>query len=128
MTPKKEKGDWGERIACELFTSQGWGILAQNWKMGHYEVDLVLHKGDTIVFVEVKTRTSAEVDPIEAVDKRKRAHLIASADVFMKHYELPFEFRFDIVGITGTPEAYEVEHIPDAFYPSLRNYNYKFKL
>lgn len=128
MPSKKEKGDWGELVACDLFTAQGWGILEQNWRMGHYEIDLILHKGQTIVFVEVKTRTSSEIDPIDAVDKRKRAHLIASADAYLKHYDLPYDFRFDIVGITGTPESYEVEHIPDAFYPAPRKFNYIFKL
>lgn len=121
-------GDWGEQVACDMYVGQGYAIVERNWRMGHYEVDLVAMKGDTIVFAEVKTRSSAEADPIEAVDKRKRARLIASADAFMKHYDLPYEFRFDIVGITGSPQAYEVEHIPDAFMPSLRNYNYKFKL
>lgn len=128
MPTKKETGNWGERIAVDLYTSRGYGIVQTQWHMGHYEIDLVAQKGETIVFVEVKTRTSADADPIDAVDKRKRAHMCASADAYLRHYDIPFDFRFDIVGITGTPESYTVEHIPDAFMPAPRNFNFKFKL
>lgn len=116
----KAAGKWGEIAAANFLTVQGYGILEQNWRMGHLELDIVAQKGDTIAFVEVKTRTKDDDDPLTAVNKRKRARMIAAADAYMRRYELPFEFRFDIINITGTPNSHQLEHIPDAFLPSLK--------
>lgn len=116
----KAAGKWGESVAADFLTAQGYGILEQNWRMGHLELDIVVQMGDTIAFVEVKTRTNEDVDPLTAVDKRKRARMAKAADAYLRRYQLPFEFRFDIINITGTPESYQLEHIPDAFLPSLK--------
>lgn len=113
-------GRWGEDAAAQYLSAQGYAIVERNWRMGHLELDLVVQKGDVMAFVEVKTRRSRDVDPSEAVDKRKRARMITAADTFLRHYELPFEFRFDIVSVTGTPQSYECEHVPDAFMPRLK--------
>lgn len=116
----KDAGKWGETAAAAFLVAQGYGILEQNWRMGHLEIDIVAQKGETIAFVEVKTRRSPDSDPLSAVDKRKRSRMMLAADAYLRRYELPFEFRFDIVNITGTAESHIVEHIPDAFMPPLR--------
>lgn len=121
-------GKWGEKIAYEYLLAQGYAIVAQNWRLGHYELDIIAQKGGLIIFVEVKTRLSAAYDPVDAVDKRKRAKMITSADAFIHKYNVPMEYRFDILAITGTEDNYTVEHIPDAFLPSLKRFNYSFRL
>ena len=69
----KAKGKQGEKIAEEYLINKGWKILDKNF---HYskmaEIDLVCRFGDEIIFVEVKTRTTATFGaPEEAVDYRK---------------------------------------------------------
>lgn len=125
MTPESAKrGKWGEDVAAEFLAAQGYAIRHRNWRMEHYELDIVAQQGNEIIFVEVKMRQGPNDDPIEAVNKRKRARMISSADVYlyMIEDEGHFEYRFDIIGITGTPDSYEIEHIPDAFLPSLTTY------
>ncbi len=118
----KAVGAWGEEVAARLLASQGYAILERNWQMGHYEVDIIAMKDDYIVFVEVKTRTSDDYDPVEAVDSRKRRRITISADVYLRTYDFPHQFRFDIVSITGTEANHTVEHITDAYLPTLKSY------
>lgn len=98
---KSEVGKWGEDLAADYLVSQGYAIVERNWKMHHYEVDIIAMTGKYMVFVEVKTRTSDDYDPVSAVNTRKRQRIIASADVYLRNANLPHEFRFDIVSITG---------------------------
>lgn len=116
----EKAGKWGEDVATAHLTAQGYAILERNWRMGHLELDIVAQKGATIAFVEVKTRQSLDADPVAAVNKRKRARVITAADVYLRRYSLPFEYRFDIITVTGTPQSHIVEHIPDAFMPGLK--------
>ena len=47
---------------------------------------------------------------------------VHSADTYLRMQPHDYDFRFDTIAINGTPESYTVEHIPDAFLPSLRRY------
>lgn len=123
MARHNELGKWGEEIACELLVKQGFAIAERNWRMGHLEIDIVAVNQDCMVFVEVKTRADDGVDPLDAIDNRKIAAMAAAADAYLKHHEGRRHARFDVVGISGTPANYRVEHIPDAFWPPLKSYN-----
>lgn len=120
-------GKWGEEVAKAYLAAKGFAIKEENWRMSHYELDLVAQEGNEVIFVEVKTRQSDDEDPVEAVDRRKRARMMASADVYInevlvKEKDIAYEYRFDIIGITGDPDSYEIEHIPDAFFPAITKY------
>lgn len=119
---RKDVGKWGENLAVEYLTGLGYAIIDRNWRMHHYELDIIAMTGSYIVFVEVKTRTSDDYDPVEAVDLRKQRRIASSANVFLTRYDMPHQFRFDIIAITGNPENYTLEHIPDAFFPPLKRF------
>lgn len=53
----KTAGDTGESIACAYLENKGYRLLRKNYRMGRYEIDLVMRDGDVLVFVEVKART-----------------------------------------------------------------------
>ncbi len=119
-TPQSaDKGAWGEQLAAAHLVSLGYAIVATQWRNGHYEVDLIAQKGARMVFVEVKTRDKPYTDPVEAVDEAKRRRIIRSADVFLRQYDVPFEYQFDIITIVGDQAGYELKHYPDAFFPSM---------
>lgn len=122
MALHNELGAWGEQLAAEKLIADGWTIVERNWRMGHLEIDIIAQKDDTIVVAEVKTRSSHEEDPLEAVDKRKIANMVRSADTYLHMKGLTFSVRFDLFAITGRPGDYRLEHIPDAFYPPLKTY------
>lgn len=122
MARHNELGAWGEKVAREYLLTQGYAIGGENTRIGNYEVDFIAMKGDRIVFVEVKTRSTDYVDPLEAVDSRKRARLVRAADEYIRSMNIRLEPQFDIITVVGSPEKYEIEHFPDAFFPPLRSY------
>lgn len=121
MARHNELGKWGEEVARECLLSQGYAVCGENIRIGGVEIDFIATKDNVICFVEVKTRSTDFVDPVEAIDHRKRTRMVRAADAYMRQYEIPLEPRFDIVIVIGAPESYTVEHIPDAFLPSLNN-------
>lgn len=116
--------DWGqaaEQLASEYLISQGYTIRERNWrpKGTHLEVDIITQADDVIVFVEVKARTCGDVDPAEAVDRKKVMRLVRAADIYLRSLPYDFEYRFDIITVSGTLAGYELDHIKDAFLPPL---------
>lgn len=113
--------EWGqicEQLAADYFLKEGYTIRERNWRIGgKLEIDLILEKDRTIIFVEVKARKSGTQDPIDAVNRSKKQRLINAADVYLRRLTLLYEYRFDIVAVTGDMTKYELAHYPDAFLP-----------
>jgi putative endonuclease len=92
------------------------GIVRRNWRIKAGEIDLVVRDGRTLVFVEVKARTSREVaEPFEAVNYRKQVRLRRLAEAYIAFEKPDFDScRFDVVSVfAGRPPS--LLHIPDAF-------------
>ena len=122
MATHNELGALGEQIALEYLLEKGYQILEKNWVCGHKEVDIIAKDDDTIVFVEVKTRQSTFlVEPEIAVDVYKQRHLIWAANSYVNRYQYDMDVRFDIISIVvDRNNEKRIEHIIDAFYPSVR--------
>ena len=117
--PKKTLGQRGEAVAAGYLRRRGYKVLARGDRFGPGELDLVMLDGRTIVFVEVKTRRSADRGhPAEAVDGRKQRRLTQLAVTFQKRYGLlERPSRFDVVAVTW-PEHQRrphIEHFQNAF-------------
>jgi putative endonuclease len=98
---KKEEGDLGEGLAVEYLKKQGFKIIERNFRMRGGEIDIIAIDGDTLSFIEVKTRRSHEFGtPLEAITPWKMRSLIKSAEFYkVKHPHLPDSLRIDAVGI-----------------------------
>lgn len=119
-----EHNDWGkqaEEIAAEHLISRGYVIRERNWQPmhGHVEVDIITQEGNTLIFVEVKARQSSDYDPADAVGNKKIRRLVRAAESYLRNQEFDFEYRFDIITVSGTPDNYVIDHIEDAFLPPL---------
>lgn len=111
-------GRSGELLAAEYLESKGYTVLDRNWRCGHKELDLVARSGDTLVVVEVKTRSDACFgNPEDAVDERKIIRTVMAADAYIRRRRLDLDVRFDIVAITENGGQVSVQHIEDAFFP-----------
>ncbi len=126
MAEHNDFGKWGEDYAAEYLKSKGYIILERDWTFGRSkrDIDIICKTSDltTVVFVEVKSRGSADVtSPEDAVDVRKMRHLMVAADEYVKSHDISEELRFDIVAITGKRNSKQVivNHIEDAFNPLL---------
>ena len=123
MARHNELGKAGEDFAASYLEHAGYGIIERDWRQGSRDIDIVARTedGTTVVFVEVKTRSSdAIVRPEDAVDARKIRNLGRAADAYVKERAIWEELRFDLINIVGTaPENFKLEHIIDAFNPLL---------
>ncbi|MFW6040071.1 MAG: YraN family protein [Gemmatimonadota bacterium] len=110
-------GALGEEIAARFLERAGYRILARNWRAGRLELDLVARDGETIAFVEVKTRRPGPQSPSEAVGRRKRARLrTAAARWIATRRDRARDYRFDVVAVTlGPGRRATVRHDVGAF-------------
>ena len=95
-------GRRGEEDAYFHLRRLGYVIIARNFHSAHGrgELDLVGWHNDVLCFIEVKTRTTRDVKPAEAaVDHDKRRILIATAHEYLRHYQLPCQWRFDVLSV-----------------------------
>ena len=115
-------GERGERAAVRFLSKLGYRIVARGSRDKTGEIDIVAVDGRTIVFVEVKTRTSHVAGhPAEAVDDDKQQRLTRLALRFLRrHGLLEHRWRFDIVAVTWPAGKRRpvIEHYTNAFEPT----------
>ena len=106
-------------MAADLLVESGYQILACGFRSRFGEIDIVAKDQETIVFVEVKTRTDREFgDPAEAVTPQKQEKIVRMAEEYVMLEQLENAFcRFDVVAIDLTTEPPIVNHYQDAFRP-----------
>ena len=111
-----QTGVWGEELAAAYLREKGYVILERDWHSGHRDIDIIAQKDDTIVFVEVKTRSSRDsLDPITAVNRQKQNNLLHAINHYLQYKHISSAYRFDVITIVGTPGCVnpEIEHIED---------------
>ena len=112
-------GARGERIAARTLKRGGYRILARNFTCPAGELDLIALDGDTVVFVEVKTRTSDQsADPEANVHYHKKRQLARTAKYYLAMTGAADRpCRFDVVAVVLAPRHKPViEHFIDAFH------------
>jgi len=120
MSNTREFGNKGEDIACEFLQSKSYSIKERNWQFGHLEIDIIAEHNEMIIFVEVKSRSGTYFEqPFQAVTKKKQKFIIKAANAYIEKFEIDLEARFDIISIVNENGNFEIDHIEDAFYPSL---------
>ncbi len=111
-------GRRGEKLAARTLKAAGCRVLVRNYRCPAGEADLIALIGDTLVFAEVKTRTSDYfTDPESAVDRDKRARYRKVARYYVRRTRRPdLNIRYDIVAIVLTAGAKpDIRHIENAF-------------
>lgn len=112
-----ELGKEGELRAKRFLQGQGYKIISSNYRCRYGEIDIVCEHQGTIVFVEVKTRSSNRFGtPAEAVtfQKRRRLYQLAQAFLIDRNWEGK-PVRFDVLGLTKTGDGLQIEHFVGAF-------------
>lgn len=121
MPNNTEKGNKGEELAETFLIKKGYQILDKNWRFKHLELDLVALVNKTLVVVEVKLRAGdAYGKPEDFVSLKKQKNTIKAANAYIIEKDLDYETRFDIISIIQNQNETKIEHIVEAFYPTLR--------
>ncbi len=112
-------GQKGEDIAVEFLQNKDYHILTRNYVYNKNEIDIVARDKNTIVFVEVKERSTDYFgQPYQAVNRKKQQLIIKVADNYLRRYRIDLEARFDVISIIIDPTLpLQIEHIENAFSP-----------
>jgi putative endonuclease len=119
MALHNETGKAGEQAAVQFLLKKGYEILDENWVFGKAEVDIIALHSNTIIFIEVKTRSSVAFGmPEDFVSAAKRRQLELASQAYIEIMEHQGEIRFDVIAVLLTKnKQFEIHHIEDAFWP-----------
>ncbi len=118
LAPKQSIGQQAEHLACQHLQEHGLTLIDRNFQCRVGEIDLVMQDNDTLVFIEVRSRSTKDAyDPIESIGFRKQQRLTRAALYYLqkKHSLNTFPCRFDVIGITYTTEKPLIQWIQHAF-------------
>ena len=113
----RQVGDEGEEKASLWLKNNGYEIVARNWRTRRGEIDIIAEKGKLLVFAEVKTLPSGDLETLShELDERKQKRIVETAKLFLlNHREYSNDtIRFDVF-VVNMPGFSDVYHIPDAF-------------
>lgn len=115
---RKKLGAWGEDLAAQKLEGDGYEILHRNWRCARGEIDLVARAGETLVFVEVKTRRGRNMGAPEAgLTTYKANKLLQLGELYVQQHKLAdLNWRIDLVAVELDPRGklLRCEHIPNA--------------
>lgn len=134
LTPKRLLGNAGEKKAAGFLRSHGYIILERNYVSQAGEIDIVAEKGDTLVFVEVKTRSADKRSPIEprpasAITPEKQRKIIYAAKQYKLKNQSDKKMRFDVIEVIKErdnkgKDIFNITHLIDAFNANTAKMSY----
>jgi putative endonuclease len=104
---RKATGALGEKYARDFLKKRGYRLLETNYRCPHGEIDIIARHKDSVVFIEVRTKTShAFGSPEESISFTKRNHMRASAFHYVQsHRDLPEQWSIGLVAIELEPSG-----------------------
>lgn len=116
MEKNKQTGRAGEAEAAEYLRALGYELIAMNWACRYGEIDIIAAHGRFVVFVEVKTRKSAEfAGARDYVTNAKQRRIRTSALLWLQQHGEALQPRFDVIEIYTAHTPHQINHIENAF-------------
>ncbi len=116
MDQRKQTGRQGEEIAAAFLTGQGYQIIGRNWRCPGGELDIIATHSDTLVFVEVRTRSGSRFGLAEeSITPAKQARLVELAQTYLQEKASPAQkWRIDVIAVQLGRGLPQVKHIENA--------------
>ena len=110
---RRSIGSQGEADARAFLARKGAKILEMNYRRPTGEVDIIARQGKTLLFVEVKRRSSLRYGrPAEAVNRQKQARILRTAQLYLQEKQITdIPVRFDVIEVLPG----QIRHIENAF-------------
>jgi putative endonuclease len=112
---RAEIGALGERHAARMLRAKGYRLIEANARVTNGEIDLICSRGDTLIFVEVRTRTSETfITPGESVNESKQKRVVRAARRYMKIKKIDeTPIQYDVVEVIATKygKIVDIRHI-----------------
>jgi len=113
-------GKEAEEAAAAFLERLGYAILERNWRYKKLEIDIIAMYKNELVFVEVKARSTDYFgDPESFVSRAKQKRIVCAADQYILEKNFHGEARFDIIAALPKKNGFSLQHIPQAFAPSI---------
>lgn len=117
MAEHNDLGKFGEGLAIDFLVKKGYKIKEKNWRFQKAEVDIIAQIENTLVAVEVKTRSTDYFgNPQDFIKPKKIKLLVKAIDEYVNRNDLDVEVRFDVIAIIKTEKEAKIEHLEDAFF------------
>ena len=116
---RQQLGNEGESLACIELEKLGYSIIERNYRTRSGEIDIVANDAGTVVFVEVKTKTSGDFgDPVEEVTAQKQRQIVSMGGYYATYCCPPdTPCRFDVVTVDLSMPPPRIILYKDAFRP-----------
>ena len=116
MAEYYELGKKGEQLAVNYLIGKGYKIVERNWRFQKAEIDIIARKAETLISVEVKTRSTKNFgNPQDFVNPKKIKLMVLAMNEYILNKDLDIELRFDIIAITKDKSSFDIEHFKAAF-------------
>lgn len=117
MAIQQIRGEKGENIAVKYLQKKKYKIIERNYRAKKSEIDIICKETETLVFVEVKARTSLKFgNPESFVTAKKAEKIIEGAEAYMIENGWEGPIRFDIISVLIKDKTEKISHFKDAFY------------
>ncbi|MCM4155189.1 YraN family protein [Gramella sp. AN32] len=117
MAEHNRLGKKGEKLAAEYLQLKEYEILEKNFRYQRAEIDLIARRGNILVAVEVKTRSTSEFgNPQDFVKPKQIQQQVKAMNFYVENNNLEVEVRFDILAIVQNKAGTKIEHIQDAYF------------
>ncbi len=112
-SPHLQLGKAGEEIAARFLEEKGYRILGKNYRCALGEIDLIAEFENTVVFAEVKTRSSTRFgNPQEAVNRQRISRLARAGEFYLREKKLTTRsWRIDVLSLLSKEGDFHVEQI-----------------
>jgi len=110
---RKSLGKWGEERARQFLEKNGYKLITNNWRNRYGEIDIIMLDKDTLVFIEVRTKSNNRYGTsIESINYKKQLQMIKTAEGFLQYKNwYNRTTRFDVVLIDKENSIYKLEHL-----------------
>lgn len=116
MAEHNKLGKKGENAAVSFLLKNGYDILERNYRFRKAEIDIIAKKGDILIAIEVKTRSTSDFgNPQDFVKPKKIKLMLAAFDNYIVQNNLDVEARLDIIAIVKNKLGTRIEHLENAF-------------
>ena len=122
LTQRRKTGNKGEKEACRYLKKHRYKILCTNYVANDHEIDIIAENADTLVFVEVKTRTEGHENPKEprpasSVTQEKQKKIISASKAYINYARTSKQIRYDVIEVIISKDSKKcrVSHLIGTF-------------
>jgi putative endonuclease len=110
-------GARGEQMACDHLLAQGYSLVARNVRVGRLEIDVIVQRGRTLVFCEVRSRSNDHImTPAQSIQPDKVHRVRTAAATWLKQHPAPgAQIRFDVISVVFDRPEGRLNHLIGAF-------------